>query len=60
MVEADGWRFARQAGSHRHYKHPVKPGIVTIAGQPNDDLPKGTVSSILRQASIKLDKEGNR
>jgi predicted RNA binding protein YcfA (HicA-like mRNA interferase family) len=52
MVERDGWRFLRQAGSHRHYKHPTKPGIVSIAGHPNDDIPKGTVASILRQAGI--------
>ena len=59
MKRTDGASQGKQEAI-ANYKHPVKPGIVTIAGQPNDDLPKGTVSSILRQAGIKLDKEGNR
>jgi predicted RNA binding protein YcfA (HicA-like mRNA interferase family) len=31
LIETDGWYLARTRGSHRHYKHPTKPGIVTIA-----------------------------
>jgi predicted RNA binding protein YcfA (HicA-like mRNA interferase family) len=38
LVEADGWRIVRARGSHRHYHHPSKPGIVTIAGRPSEDL----------------------
>jgi hypothetical protein len=34
------------------YKHPFKPGLVTIAGKPNDDLAFGTLKSILKQAGI--------
>ncbi len=30
MLEADGWYQVRQTGSHRHFKHPVKFGIVTV------------------------------
>jgi hypothetical protein len=32
MIEADGWYLATTRGSHRQYKHPVKPGRVTVAG----------------------------
>ncbi len=39
--------------SHRQYKHPAKPGRVTIAGHPNDDLAPGTLNSILKQAKLK-------
>jgi predicted RNA binding protein YcfA (HicA-like mRNA interferase family) len=53
MVESDGWRLARIRGSHRHFKHPKKPGIVTIAGHPGIDIPKGTLNSILKQAGLK-------
>jgi predicted RNA binding protein YcfA (HicA-like mRNA interferase family) len=53
MIEADGWYLARTRGSHRHYKHPMKPGIVTIAGHPNVDIPKGTLNSILKQARLR-------
>ena len=30
-VQRDGWRIARQVGSHAHLAHTVKPGVVTIA-----------------------------
>jgi predicted RNA binding protein YcfA (HicA-like mRNA interferase family) len=53
MVESDGWKIVRTKGSHRHYHHPSKRGIVTIAGHPSDDLDPGTQASILRQAGLK-------
>ena len=53
MVEDDGWYLARTRGSHRHFKHPTKPGIVTIAGHPSVDIPRGTLNSILKQAGLK-------
>lgn len=53
LIEADGWRFARQTGSHRQYRHPVKPGTVTVAGKPGDDVPPGTLRNILRQAGLR-------
>jgi len=39
LVERDGWLLDRIVGSHRQYRHPVKPGTVTIPGQPGKDLP---------------------
>ncbi len=53
MIEKNGWTLARQRGSHRQYKHPVKKGLVTIAGHPGDDLGRDTLKSIMRQAKIK-------
>ena len=53
LIEKDGWRFERQRGSHRIYRHPAKPGTVTIAGARNKDLQPGTLQSILRQAGMK-------
>jgi predicted RNA binding protein YcfA (HicA-like mRNA interferase family) len=53
VVEQDGWRLERARGSHRQYKHPWKPGRVTIAGHPSDDLAPGTRNSILKQAGLK-------
>ena len=52
-IEADGWRLVVTRGSHRQYKHSTKPGRVTIAGKPSDDLAPGTVNSILKQAKLK-------
>ena len=51
-IKSDGWYLVRQKGSHRHYRHPVKPGTVTIPGEPSDDLPPGTAKSILKQAEL--------
>jgi predicted RNA binding protein YcfA (HicA-like mRNA interferase family) len=34
LIEADGWRFVRQTGSHRIFHHPSKAGIVIVAGKP--------------------------
>ena len=53
MIEADGWYLAETRGSHRQYKHPLKPGRVTVAGKPSDDLAPGTLNSILKQPSLR-------
>ena len=53
LIEKDGWYFDRQKGSHRQYKHKTKTGIVTVAGKPSDDLPRGTQNSIMKQAALK-------
>jgi len=53
IIEDDGWYLAATRGSHRQYKHPGKPGRVTIAGNLNHDLAKGTLNSILKQAQLK-------
>jgi predicted RNA binding protein YcfA (HicA-like mRNA interferase family) len=37
-IEVDGWSLVTTRGSHRQYKHPKKPGRVTIAGKPSDDV----------------------
>lgn len=52
-IQADGWAWVRTRGSHRHFKHPTKPGIVTVAGHPGIDIPPGTLNSILKQAGLK-------
>jgi len=53
IVEQDGWFMIRRRGSHRQFKHNNKQGIITIAGHPNDDLARGTLNSILKQAGLK-------
>lgn len=53
LIEADGWYLVSTKGSHRHYKHPDKPGRVTVAGHPSHDLAPGTLDSVLKQAQLK-------
>jgi predicted RNA binding protein YcfA (HicA-like mRNA interferase family) len=44
LIELDGWYHVVTRGSHRQFKHPRKPGRVTIAGKPSDDLAPGTLT----------------
>jgi predicted RNA binding protein YcfA (HicA-like mRNA interferase family) len=37
-LEDDGWYLARTRGSHRQFKHPEKPGLVTVPGRMSDEL----------------------
>jgi predicted RNA binding protein YcfA (HicA-like mRNA interferase family) len=53
LVQKEGWKLVRMKGDHRHYHHPSKSGIVTIAGHSGDDVKAGTLSSILKQAGVK-------
>ena len=53
ILTADGWTLVATRGSHRQFKHPAKPGRVTVPGKPSDDLGQGTMNSILRQAGLK-------
>jgi predicted RNA binding protein YcfA (HicA-like mRNA interferase family) len=55
QVEKVGWRLDRQKGSHLQYRHPTKPGTVTIpaGGKTGDEIPLGTLNSILKQAGLK-------
>jgi predicted RNA binding protein YcfA (HicA-like mRNA interferase family) len=53
LIEWDGWRQVRQIGSHRQFRHLSKPGKVTVAGHPNDDLHPKTRASIMEQAGLK-------
>ncbi len=48
-----GWKQVRVTGSHHHFKHSEKPGIVTVP-HPKKDIPKGTLKSIEKQAGIKF------
>jgi predicted RNA binding protein YcfA (HicA-like mRNA interferase family) len=37
LLQNDGWNLVRIRGSHRQFKHPLRPALVTITGHPNDD-----------------------
>ena len=49
----DGWVHKRTTGSHWHFTHPVKPGLVTVP-HPKRDLPVGTVASIEKTSGVTL------
>ena len=51
-LEDDGWELTRQGGSHRQFRHPTKPGTVTVPGDLAAELAKGTVACIVLQAGL--------
>ena len=53
LLQREGWVLVVTRGSHRQFKHPVKPGRVTVSGNLGDDMPKGTFASVRRQAGLK-------
>jgi predicted RNA binding protein YcfA (HicA-like mRNA interferase family) len=53
LLEKDGWNLVAIRGSHRQFKHPTKPGRVTVAGKLSSDLHPKTRTSILRQAGLR-------
>lgn len=53
ILEADGWYLVRIKGSHHHFLHPTKPGLVTVK-HPDKDIPINTLKSIEQQAGLKF------
>jgi predicted RNA binding protein YcfA (HicA-like mRNA interferase family) len=54
LVKGDGWYKVRTSGSHHHFRHPTKPGTLTIP-HPKKDIPRGTVKSIYKQAQLEVE-----
>lgn len=52
MLIEDGWYEARITGSHHHFKHAKKIGVVTVP-HPKKQIGKGLLNSILKQAKLK-------
>ncbi|RIK67520.1 MAG: hypothetical protein DCC65_06290 [Planctomycetota bacterium] len=48
-LKREGWLLVRTRGSHQQFKHPERPGLVTVP-HPRKDFPKGTLKAIFRQA----------
>ena len=53
LLKHDGWFEVSRRGSHRQLKHQTKKGRVTVPGKPSDNLARGTLNSILKQAGLK-------
>lgn len=52
MLRKDGWYHVTTKGSHKQFRHPTKPGKVTVPYHQGD-IDIGTVKSILKQAGLK-------
>lgn len=51
LLKKDGWYLDRVNGSHYHFKHPSKKGLVTLP-HPRKNLPVKTIESIFKQAGL--------
>jgi predicted RNA binding protein YcfA (HicA-like mRNA interferase family) len=52
ILEAHGWRQARERGSHRQFRHPSLPSVVTVSGKRSVTMPVGQLASIQRKSGI--------
>jgi predicted RNA binding protein YcfA (HicA-like mRNA interferase family) len=50
-----GFFMDHSTGSHRYFRHPSRPGIVTVPFHRRD-LKRGTLKSILDQAGLSTDE----
>ncbi|MGC9971895.1 MAG: type II toxin-antitoxin system HicA family toxin [Bryobacteraceae bacterium] len=53
LLERCGWKEMRSRGSHRHFRHPERPCLITVPGNEGKELAPGTLNAILRKAGLK-------
>ena len=53
FLKEDGWYEVNCEGDHHHFKHPTKPGKVTVT-DPVKDVPIRVRKSIEKQAGVKF------
>ncbi|MEQ1635894.1 MAG: type II toxin-antitoxin system HicA family toxin [Methylococcales bacterium] len=52
QLESDDWMLRSVKGSHHIFVHPIKPGHLSVP-HPKNDLGKGLVNKLLKQAGLK-------
>ncbi|MDR2131546.1 MAG: type II toxin-antitoxin system HicA family toxin [Odoribacteraceae bacterium] len=52
ILHEDGWYLVKMKGSHRHFKHPAKPGKVTVNGSPSTEIYGSLLKSIEKQSGL--------
>jgi predicted RNA binding protein YcfA (HicA-like mRNA interferase family) len=51
-LEAEGFRFVSQRGSHAKYRKSGSPTLTVIVPAGRKEIPRGTFRSILRQSGL--------
>jgi len=54
LLEKNGWKEMRSRGSHRHFKHPEQPYVITVPGNEGKELAPGTLNAILKKAGLAM------
>ncbi len=52
VLRKDGWHEVSSSGDHLQFRHPEKPGRVTVPIHSRGDVDRRTLASILAQAGI--------
>ncbi|MGH3544448.1 MAG: type II toxin-antitoxin system HicA family toxin [Mycobacteriales bacterium] len=58
LLTDDGWVHIRTKGSHRQYRHILKPDVITVPDKLSRGLPLGLERSILKKARLDIGKGG--
>jgi predicted RNA binding protein YcfA (HicA-like mRNA interferase family) len=53
LLEHNDWSLVRQKGSHRQFRHPANPNVITVPGHLNGDVRKGIENDVKRKAKLK-------
>lgn len=53
LLEKHGWKEMRSKGSHRQFKHPEQPHVITVPGNEGKELAPGTLNAIPKKAGLK-------
>ena len=53
LLDRNCWIQLRAKGSHRQFRHPSKPLVVTVPGSDGKELADGTLNDILKKAGLK-------
>jgi len=52
LLEANGWE-RKEGSKHTRYSHPDFQNTITVGRHPSKEVPKGTLSKILKDAGLK-------
>jgi predicted RNA binding protein YcfA (HicA-like mRNA interferase family) len=52
LLKKDGW-FIERTAKHHIYSHPTKPGKIPVGKHDREEVPTGTLNSILKAAGLK-------
>ncbi len=53
LLKLNGWELKRISGSHHIFKKEGIENNISVPVHGNEDIPKGTVNSILKDAGLK-------
>ena len=53
LLKEDGWVEQKTTKDYIMYKHPTKPGTITLPMSIDKEIPPGVLDSILDQAGFK-------